>query len=48
VGIDMNDVANTLEQAGIAGFDRSFTQLLDTWAAKHTSSRSDENAHNER
>jgi transaldolase len=30
VGIDMNDVGNTLEQAGIAGFDRSFTQLLDT------------------
>jgi transaldolase len=34
VGIDMNDVGHTLEQAGIAGFDRSFAHLLDTLHGK--------------
>jgi transaldolase len=34
VAIDMDDVGHTLEQGGIAGFDRSFAHLLDTLHGK--------------
>jgi transaldolase len=34
VGVDMDDVAATLEREGVASFEKSFDELLDTLQAK--------------
>jgi transaldolase len=34
IGVDMGDVGQTLEDEGIAGFQQSFTHVLDALAAK--------------
>jgi transaldolase len=34
VGIDLDDVGETLEREGVASFQKSFTELIDVLAAK--------------
>ena len=34
-GVDMDDVGQTLEDEGVAAFQRSFDHVLGTLAAKH-------------
>jgi transaldolase len=41
VGVDMDDVADTLEREGVASFQKSFTELIDALDAKSAELRAD-------
>ena len=39
IGVDLDDVAATLEREGVASFQKSFTELVDALDAKATELR---------